>query len=99
MALDDPYDFDDSIMQVRSYKEFKMEKIDKDNLNEIEKNLLENKITSSNRNEILTYLSRMLRKINEIKKQEYHYEGEHNDNLNEYLKRIILLKEKIEQIK
>jgi intein/homing endonuclease len=93
------YEIDDSVMQVRGYKEFKLDKIDENNLNDIENSLNNGKISSNNKRDLLIYLNGLFRKIAEIKKREYVHEGDDNENVNEYLERISILKSRVEQIK
>jgi len=97
MTIDDPYLPDDATLVDKSYKEFKLDKIDEVNLNDIEKSLEHHKINSSNKEDMLDYLNKLLQKILEIKRLEYSYEGDNNLNINEYLSRIMLLKEKVER--
>jgi hypothetical protein len=97
MAMDDPYRPDDMSIQSRSYIEFKLEKVDEDNLREIENLLSTQKIDSSNKGWIIEYLTTLYRKIQNIKKMEYVHEGENNENVNEYLERISSLKSRIER--
>lgn len=85
----------DSALNRRSFEEFVLEKVDEDNLLEIEKNLKEGKISNSNKEEIMDYLGKLYNKIAGIKALEYEYEGELNINVNTYLQRIKMLLEKI----
>jgi len=99
MVIDDPYEIDDDSMQTRSYIEFKLEKIDEDNLRDIEKSYSIGKIDSSNKRVMLEYLVKLYKKISDIKKMEHAHEGDDNENINEYLERIISLKKNIEKIR
>ncbi len=96
-----PYDdeVDDSIMQVRGYKEFKLDKIDENNLNDIENSLNNGKVNSGNKRDLLIYLNSLFKKISDIKKREHIHEGDDNENVNEYLHKISTLKSRVEQIK
>ncbi|MGV8141444.1 MAG: hypothetical protein ACP5NW_03315 [Candidatus Woesearchaeota archaeon] len=99
MVIEDPYDPDEKTMQFKSYVEFKLGKIDEDNLEEIEKIVMNNQTDSSNKKWMSEYLVKLHRKISDIKKEEYSYEGEFNDNVNGYLERIALLKKRIDNTK
>lgn len=93
------YEIDDSIMQVRGYKEFKLDMVDENNLKDIENSLNNGKINANNKRDLLIYINGLFRKIAEIKKKEYVHEGDDNENVNEYLERISTLKSRLEQIK
>jgi hypothetical protein len=95
MMRDDPYEPDDAHIQNRSYVEFTLPKTDLDNITSIEKSLADGKITSNNSADSLDYLTRLYKKVFDVKKQEYHYEGDNNENVNEYLERISVLRSKL----
>jgi hypothetical protein len=98
MVREDPYDIDDEILNKRAYSEFVMDSIDENNLKEIEKSLSKGQIDKNNKAMMIDYLLKLYRKIAEIKKQEYSYEGEDNTNINNYLMQIKTLLDKIRNI-
>jgi len=98
MVREDPYDIDDEILNKRAYNEFVIDSIDENNLKEIEKSLSNGQINAENKSMMTEYLLKLYKKIAEIKKQEYAYEGDENTNINNYLSRIRSLMEKIKSI-
>ena len=90
---------DDSVMQNRGYEEFRLDKIDEDNLYDIENCLKNGKINSENKMDILTYLNTLFRKMSDIRKRENILVPEDNENVHDYLDRISKLRFQIEQIK
>jgi len=88
----------DTTLNRKAFKEFVMDKVDEDNLTEIENNLRDGKINNSNKEVMMDYLGKLYNRIKEIKTLEYTYEGELNLNVNSYLQRIKTLLERIHQI-
>lgn len=99
MQKEDPHDLPEETYMKRTYEGFILDKVDEDNLKEIASNLREGKINSSNKKTILEYLSKIHQKINNIKKNEFSYEGEGNTNVNMYIEKIEKLAKKISEIK
>ena len=89
---------DDAVIKQRAYREFKLDKIDLDNLRGIEKALDSNNLNSNNSSDSLEYLEQLYAKITQIKANEYEYEGENNLNINQYLSRLKELISKIRRL-
>lgn len=91
----DSSDLSDEEMQSRSYTEFKLSKVEEDSLKDIEKTVDNKKVNSDNKDFMLKYLAGLLKRVQQVKENERQYEGEDNDNVNEYLARISNLISKI----
>ncbi|HME87018.1 MAG TPA: hypothetical protein VKE88_01260 [Candidatus Nanoarchaeia archaeon] len=89
---------DEETIKEQSYKEFKLDPITEKNLNEIEGNLKNKKITKENKEDLLEYLEKKYAVIQEVKREEQSYEGDANFNINRYLKKIKTLIDEIEKI-
>jgi len=85
---DDYFPSDDSTTLLKAYKEFELSKTDEDNLIDIEKSIENKKLNRYNKKDSADYLDKLYRRIAEVKKNEYDYEGDANLNINEYLSRI-----------
>jgi hypothetical protein len=96
MAYDE-YFPDDETLKRNLYKEYKLSEAEEASLKDIETQLKNRKIDSSNRDELLEYLESLHSKIMKVKEAEYSYEGEHNLNINRYLQRIKKLAQEIER--
>jgi hypothetical protein len=94
----DDYFVGDEVVKLRAYKEFNLEMVDEANLNEIEHSLNAKKLNKHNCKDSLEYLEDLFRKIQQIKANEYSYEGDANLNVNTYLERIKTLIIKIKQL-
>ena len=94
----DPYFAGEDTLKKRSYTEFKLDKVDKDNIESIEQGLASNTINSGNCSDSLEYLEDLYSKINMIKRDEFEYEGDNNENVNEYLLHIHSLIAKIKRL-
>jgi hypothetical protein len=99
MSIYDPYEPNEKVIQARNYIEFRLSKADNDSIKNIEKSITEGKITIQNSKDSLGYLTNLYKKILEIKKQEYQYEGEDNENVNKYLEKISALRNQILNLK
>ncbi len=95
---EDEYRPSDSVLKKKVYEEFELSLVEEQNLNELEKNIKENKINSSNKADMLDYLTGLHTKLRKIKEAEYEYEGDANLNINTYLRRVENLINKINQI-
>jgi len=95
----DDYFTDDSIIKLRAYKEYQLDKTDRENIQDIQKMLKENRFNKDNINDSINYIESLYRKICQVKENEYSYEGANNANVNEYLKILQEILKKLEEIK
>ena len=98
LRREDEYRPSEHVMKKKAYEEFELSLVDEQNLKELEKNIKEKKIDSSNKTDMLDYLMELHSKLLETKESEYEYEGDANLNINSYLRRVELLMNKINQI-
>lgn len=98
MSNFDFYFAGEEAIKKKNYKEYVLDSVDENNLKDIEKSLEKGIIDSTNKKMMLDYLFNLHKKISEIKRNEFEYEGENNMNVNMYLNRIRKLIEKIQEI-
>ncbi|HYD03175.1 MAG TPA: hypothetical protein VEC16_02650 [Alphaproteobacteria bacterium] len=91
----DDFELSDEHTKARAYTEFKLSKVEEDNLKDIENTINARKVDASNKGFMMTYLKSLHTKIQNVKENERQFEGDDNANVNEYLERISLLMNKL----
>lgn len=89
---------DDETLKKQSYQGYKLSSVQEKNLQEIEKELKEGKLSHSNKEDVLDYLNGLHIELLKVREQEYSYEGEDNLNVNRYLQRVKKLIEAIDKL-
>ena len=97
--MEDEYRFpDEETLRKENYEGYELSDFHEKNLKEIEKELKERKINSTNKGAILEYLQKLYTELSMTKKQEYPYEGESNFSINRDLQRVKKLMDEVERI-